>query len=53
MTYKKYANLPISMETKDIIDDIYYDLKLEKKVKNYDDLIMRLIKYYKEVKKNE
>ena len=47
-----HTSLFISMKTKDRIQRIFFNLRLKKKIKTYDDLINILInKYYK--KENE
>lgn len=51
----KYNTINITDETLKELDDLYYPLRRNKKIKSYDDLISKLIKYFRKNKelKNE
>jgi len=48
----EFYTLQIKKETKEELFDMYYRLKRKKKIKNYDDLIQRLIRRYKKIEVN-
>lgn len=41
-----FETIPVKVETKEKLDDKYYDLKKKKKIKSYDDLINYLLKKF-------
>jgi len=41
-----FETIPVQSETKNKLDDKYYDLKKKKKIKSYDDLINYLLKKF-------
>lgn len=43
----KYNTINLSNETKFELDKIYYPLKMRKKIKSYDELIIKLINFRK------
>ena len=47
----KYSTINITDETRKKLDELYYPLRRKKKIKSYDELILKLIKYF--IKKNE
>jgi len=47
----KYNTINLSDETLNKLNDLYYPLKRKKKIKSYDELISKLIKYFR--KKSE
>jgi len=48
-----HKNIPVSPNTKEILNQYYYRLKAEKKIKNWDDFILLLFESYKVEVKNE
>ena len=42
-----YFSIGIHEDTKELIDSLYYSLRKEKKIKNYDELIKMLLVKYK------
>jgi predicted CopG family antitoxin len=46
----KYNTINITDETLNKLNDLYYPLRRKKKIKSYDDLISKLIKYFRKNK---
>ena len=46
-----FETIPLHPETKKLIDEVYFRLRSKKKIKSYDQLMLRFLKVYKDRKK--